>query len=1000
MKSNIKKGSVIKGYKVLEVRELNEFNGTGIFFKHIRTGLEVFHIYNDDSENLFAFAFKTPSSSSNGAAHVLEHTVLTGSLKFPLKDPFVKMLNQSVKTYLNAYTASDRTVFPASSLVPKDYYNLMSVYGDAVFFPLLRKECFLQEAHHLEVDKKGNAKIQGVVFNEMKGAYSSFDDKVNDDICHALLQGTIYDFDSGGDPLEIPNLTHAQLKAFHKKYYCTNNCLLFLYGNIDTLEQLDFVNENFLSRIYEYGNAAKFKSLPKKTVIPFYKSTGPSCDAGEKKATVIQAWKTGLRDKNGVPSFERIFENLFLTDLLMGSDSAPLVKALLDSKLGQDIAPQSGGRFEIQENYLSLGLRGVKEGEEKKVIELIEKTISTLVKNGINEDDIARTIHDLDFENKEVKRGSVPYGMVLLRRVLRSWTYGGSPFTSLCVNEASESLKKKIKENPSYPRELLKNLLLENKEKSFILVKPNASYSKNRDAEEEKLALNILKAKGKEKVLKELNAMYKFQQKPLSSQEEKMLPHLKINDLTVKAEKLNLQKKEINGINVFESKEHTNGISYVRVMFPMDTLEAEDYLFAPVLTNTVTDCGWKNLSWDQAANVASLNMGSFFATCSTDETRPDDKKNLTQIYQGRDYLTFAFKILNEETDKAFDIVSDCISGTDFHDTKRIKDLILSQKNYGVSSVIPNGCAFAQLRSARFDGRSNAINELWDGVRALFMDDELTKMPVKKVCERLRKIFIKIKNSGAIIHITADREGLKIIEKKLPDFIKKTELKSLKKAKKIPDSDFFALTALKGEDWKKSFNDKKTEVFTIPGNSGFAGASFAGEKTQKKQWADIVLSRFLSKSILWEEIRTSGGAYGVNLSTSDRQCDVIYYTYRDPKPFESLEVLTNIFFNVQSVKIGQSELEKTLTGCYSNLITPQLLSEKGAMALRREIYHYNKAFISNKVKYLKSMKCKDLEQALESMSKRVKDLRSVVICGKSLILPEIKKNYGKIISLPL
>ena len=234
LETKLKQGCSYKDFEVVEVVDLPDYSSIGILLRHKATGLEVFHMYNNDEENLFAFAFATPPEDSTGVAHIIEHSVLCGSKNYPVKDTFIRLANQSIKTFLNALTFSDKTVYPAASLSEKDYFNLMSVYGDAVFFPLLNEWTFMQEGHRLELDEQGNPSIQGVVYNEMKGCYSSFDNYSSDWVVRSVLPETIYDCDSGGDPLDIPLLTYEQFKDFHKKYYSPSNCRLFLYGNIPT----------------------------------------------------------------------------------------------------------------------------------------------------------------------------------------------------------------------------------------------------------------------------------------------------------------------------------------------------------------------------------------------------------------------------------------------------------------------------------------------------------------------------------------------------------------------------------------------------------------------------------------------------------------------------------------------------------------------------------------------------------------------------------------------
>ncbi len=283
------KGNVYKNFEVVDVFFVNDYHSNAVHLRHKQTGLEVVHLQNDDEENLFSFAFRTPNNEANGAAHILEHSVLCGSQKFPLKDPFVVLSNQSVKTYLNALTYPDRTVYPASSTVKADYFNLMRVYGDAVFFPRLDDEVFLQEAHRIEIDENGEPSIQGVVYNEMKGDYSSFESVVSSICDSSLLSGSVYEKDSGGDPLFIPSITVEKLRDFHSRWYKPDNCLVFLYGNIPTEEQLDFLQDEFLYRLEEkYPEIETTEEARKKNLQEFLSFVTPKNVSSQKGCLTFQ----------------------------------------------------------------------------------------------------------------------------------------------------------------------------------------------------------------------------------------------------------------------------------------------------------------------------------------------------------------------------------------------------------------------------------------------------------------------------------------------------------------------------------------------------------------------------------------------------------------------------------------------------------------------------------------------------------------------------------------
>src|SRR5574344_1540483 len=377
-------------------------------------------------------------------------------------------------------------------MVKADYFNLMSVYGDAVFFPNLKPEIFMQEAHHLEVDDKGRPSLQGVVYNEMKGAYSSFDSVASDAAERAVFTGSPFVHDSGGDPLVIPTLTLAQLRAFHKKYYCPANCLLFLYGNIPTEEQLAFVEKEFLSRIQHGGTRASIPATVAQKIKPFVRAYGPADEGGDNaaektKGTAMLCWNTTKTDENGVPSFRRIMENAFLDELLCGDDSAPVSKVLLKSRLGEDIAPQTGACIDVRENAFIIALRGVEEKNVHVVEQRVMETLAALAEKGVSPSDFDRTCMAFDFDNREIKRINGPFALFYMRRCLRSWIYGGEPWTELRVRTEFDAMKKEFKENPGYLKKLMTELLVENKRRSLVFMTPSVAWSKKRLAQEKKI---------------------------------------------------------------------------------------------------------------------------------------------------------------------------------------------------------------------------------------------------------------------------------------------------------------------------------------------------------------------------------------------------------------------------------------------------------------------------------------------------------------------------------
>ena len=482
-----------KDFELLSINEIPDCNSVGIYLRHKKTGLDVFHLVNDDEENLFAFCFRTPVKNSTGAAHILEHSVFCGSQKFPLKEPFTNMMNQSVNTFLNALTYPDKTVYPASSLVQKDYFNLMDVYGGAVFFPLLRKEAFYQEAYRLEINEKEEFELQGVVYNEMKGSYSSFDSVATDEQVKSIFENTVYAEDSGGDPLHIPTFTYEDFKEFHKTYYKPNNCLLFLFGNIPTEVQLDFVQEHFLDRIQDYPSEVNFSATPNVNS-DFLKWETPeelkepkkvsavAPNVGATGSTVTLNWLCG--NSNDLYSY---LECAFLCEVLLGHDGSPLAKALTDSELGDDLAPYSGITGEMKSFFASFGLHGVQKKNVNKVYELIFSVLEKLSKTGVSKNDIDAALMSVEFLNREVVRGSGPYSLALLDRVLRQWNYGSEPHKGLLYRKNFEIIRENTKNDSEYIQKLIKKFFLNNTNCSYIEVAPSDSYLKERAKKEQEL---------------------------------------------------------------------------------------------------------------------------------------------------------------------------------------------------------------------------------------------------------------------------------------------------------------------------------------------------------------------------------------------------------------------------------------------------------------------------------------------------------------------------------
>jgi Zn-dependent M16 (insulinase) family peptidase len=1034
MKQNTKfiTGASYKGWSVLDVFDVPDYHSTAVYLRHRKTGLEVFHMLNDDEENLFSFTFRTPCTNSRGIPHILEHSVLCGSKKYPLKDPFIRMVNQSVNTFMNAMTYPDRTVFPASTMVKADYFHLMSVYGDAVFFPLLKKEVFEQEAHRLEIDEDGNASIQGVVYNEMKGSYASFDAASSDEALRSIMRGSVYEKDSGGDPLNIPELTYEEFISFHKKYYTADNCLVFLYGTISTEEQLDFIQKEFLDRIEKsMSQTAKVKCRTYKEVSSSFvklvkpsvqkkpvsvRAIGPAGDdddvqsdggvqsaaaLSDKKSagsTVLVNWNLGT-----VETPQKAVDFLVLAGILMNHDGSPLRKALLESGLGEDIPPAAGVQGYLYNCVLSAGLRGVKKQNERKVEKCIDKIINSLAKDGIPQEDIDSTLMSIEFEHREIRRSHGPYSLSLMNGSVYGWLYGWGPRNGLCLRSALDDVSEKIRNDKSYLSRLIKKYIINNKARSFVVTVPSPLYMRKRNAAEKRIIAALLKKTGVQTVKKNQAALAEFQQK---EEDCSCLPHLKPSDFLGSGSNIidrivtktsYIKSCETGRLPLFTNCENTNGIIYFDAGFPADVLSPAQYRMLPLFAECAADCGWNGLSWAQTAEQTALCTGGISVSliASESSSTPDArrtmrlaKKNAAKkgcaSWCGREWVVFRVGMLEEEAHNALDLLASCICGTDFSDTKRIADIARELRNNIDSSVIPYGSSYASMRTKRMISRAKAVDELWNGLSSLFAIHELASADMEKTAASFRKILSTIRQGGAFLHVTAEQSGISLVKKLLPEFILKVNLKPVRNPSKFPDSRFMSLTNL------------GAETFIVPSQVGFAAESCgASTYCTKEEAGEEVCTNWLSNTVLWEQLRTIGGAYSASCSTEPFAGVLTFTTYRDPKPHLSCGVFESCIKKAAGYSIDSEEADRAVIGSYSHLIQPRSPQSRGSTGLLRTLYGVTDKDREKKARFVLAVTPADMEKTLSRISKFLKkNNHPVVICNKT------REKTGKIVVLPL
>jgi Zn-dependent M16 (insulinase) family peptidase len=988
---NCIKGDVISNWEIVDIVELAELNASGIYAKHIKTGAELFHIYNDDEENLFAYAFKTVPENSTGIAHILEHSVLCGSKNYPLKDPFAVLGQGSLQTYLNAWTFPDKTVYPASSVNEDDYFNLMSVYGDAVFFPLLDEWTFMQEGHRLEFSDK-QLSITGVVYNEMRGAYSALDEYAQHWVLKSVLPDTPYAFDSGGDPECIPQLSYNEFMEFYKKKYAAANCKIFLCGNIPVEKQLAFLDKQFFSKLPAGEKTPAIPLAEKWNESREYIVAAPS--GGDDKQTIFISWLTG--DALAKDPADAVALNA-LTEILLGHDGSPLMRVLIESSLGEDLASVSGLEIEMRQPVWAVGLRGVaKETGAGAVEALIFNELKRLVKEGIPEKEVSAALLALEFSQREIKRSGGPWSLVLLHRAFRGWLHDTKPWETLLVKPALEQLKNDIKNNPHYFEELIQKLFIDNKHRATVIVRPQKDFIEKQNAAGRKLLDEKEKSFTKEqiKTIKQKSAeLEKRQERADSPEVLAVIPHIKKENLSADIDMIPRELFNANGIPVVSHKLFTNGISYCDFAFPFDVLSPLDYVYMPLFFHCISATGIPGMDYAEVSSLLAETIGDFYAMPhhgSPVPGVPEYSQTPAGSFDisGRDWMIFRLKTLDTKIGESIETVLRTVKEADFGDLRRLRDLVLELKTQADSSLAPHGSIYAATRAARFTSAALSKSEICSGLTQIGSYHKIAELDIAEISRTLCRIRDELfSKTGMLVSITgeAEKENLAAIEKYCAPFGAPRPRNPLTKDK----NEFIKLSRAEehqadGSGGRSSGENTGYEIFSSPSlQIGFAAMNIpAPGYLERSSMMIQILAHYLSTGPLWETVRMKGGAYGAHAAIDALENCLNFTTYRDPAPERSLEAFTDVLKKTAASKIDGRLFEKTIIGTYSKVKQPHTAMQKGHVDLLRFLCGITDEDRARRMSELLSAQSGDLRAAAACLCDNVKDARSVILCSRA------------------
>ena len=1001
-------GKVYSGFEALSVQELSEYESTAFHFTHISTGLELFHLHNNDRENLFAFVFRTPPDDDTGVAHILEHSVLCGSERFPVKDPFVLLLKGSLHTFLNAFTFPDKTVYPASSMVEKDFYNLMVVYGDAVFFPLLKREVLMQEGQHLEYrrpgEQDGRFERVGVVYNEMKGALASAETLVGTWSFRSLFPDTPYGFESGGNPLKIPDLTYKGLSSFFHKYYHPSNCRIFIYGNIPTKKHLLFLQENLLSSFNRQQISSEIPLQPRwtepRTIIKTFPVGKEESPAG--KSSIVLNWLIGTAtDPLKMLSME------VLNEILLGNAGSPLRQALVESGLGEDISPASGLDTELKEMVFSVGLRGTDPYQQQAIEFKILDTLKDVAETGFEKELLDPALQRIEFRHREIRRGGSPYALQLLWSSLRGWLHNTTPEVTLEFERWLKVLKNRIDEDKNYLVDLLVKNFLENPHRSTIVIKPDPEQSEREQRKEESLLKQVeanLSVEEKQALIADNRKLLDYQNTPDGLEELNKVPMLNIQDLPAEVEIIPTSRVDFGGdVGCYFHDLSTRGIVYLDLVFATHGMEKQDSLLLPLLSRALCGCGLAGIPYGEVARTLALYSGGFTAGL--------DAGSLVGREEVREQIIFRLKTLKGKLIPALKTVKDLLLGADFSDLDRLKDILLNQRNALKASLIPAGHHFAALRAGSRISRAMRIEEGWQGITQLIHLTELTAgltdqgSTMAEIAFRLQYLReIIINKSRLTLNISAEIGNLNTISKALQPLMAELPAGNVQSGEgKHAERES---RERRPPEKENSFpcHSPGSESFVAPVAVGYVAQSLAGARFGTPGDAhQAVLANLLTTGPLWHEVRMKGGAYGAFASQIGLEGVFSFSSYRDPRIIETLRAYREALEYGTEGDIGGKIVEEAIISTIGSEEKPLAPGEKDIVALKRILYGIDDRLRQQRRREILAVSRSDLAGAASLLLRLFDGRHSVVLAsGKSILeageeLGELKEGM---VELPL
>jgi Zn-dependent M16 (insulinase) family peptidase len=935
-------GDVYSGFKLLDKKFVKEVNAECLYFDHVKSGARLFKIAAEDANKFFSIAFKTDPETNCGTPHIMEHSVLNGSKNFPVKSPYDELRKGSLSTFMNAFTGDDLTCYPIASMNEKDYFNLMHVYLDAVFNPRIYDDprILKQEGWHYEMENvEGQLTYKGVVYNEMKGAFSDPSTELGYQINKNLFPDNGYHYSSGGYPSAIPKLTYSAFLDYHRKYYHPVNSYILLYGDADLDKELSFIDKEYLSKYSRSDRPVTFPLQKSFTAMKDVTAQYPVTEGSiiDNQTYISLSFVAGLNtDRALVMALKTI------SDVLINQESAPVRLALQDAGIGKDV---NASVDELQQNVIHIIVQNANSSDKNRFHDIVMKTLRHVVEKGIDKKAVEGSINRTEFLLRE---GNTPQkGLTYNFQILPGWFFADDPYLTLEYEKPLANVKTALKTN--YLESIIQKYIIDNPHALLLKMEPEPGLEKENNARSEKELKDYestLSLRDKELLVKQTEELIAYQKEDNPQEALATIPVLDLKDVNPDATWYKIEEKKVSNVPVLYYKDFTNSIVYARFLFDVRVLPQDLISYAALLTEVLGNQNTENYSFGDLDKELNINTGGFNAFLIDYFENQDDKTFMPKI-------VINSKAMNGKLDKLFELTDEIVNHTRLTDVDRLKTIIARLQSQLDEQVKQNGYGYAQGRlisyfdnSGVFDELTNGFDYYWFITNLANNFDEMQNEITNNLTKTAALLFTK---ENLIATVTCGEDDYKTYSDNLQNFITT-----------LPDSKaFYQKWEFNPEIKNEGFLTSSKVQYVIEGyNFKKLGYNWSGKM--------LVLNRILSRDYLHTRIRVVGGAYG-GFSIFNQNGLVLFNSYRDPNLKETLDNYNGIINYIGELSFSPEEVTKYIIGTISSIDNPYTPSQKGNIAVKNYLEKTSKEDVQSERDEILSTTLSDIKEMKKMMA---------------------------------